>query len=445
MQGGAGEIEQSECQLCGKLPPPVTTSIPIISLAIYRLGEIPSASKDNNQQRPTTQFQGLILPRNFMPKVAFRCDNHEFEVTVRNGACAMKNRTWIGLAAVVLVCAGTFFGYRKWGTSSGTSREELLALMPTDASAVFFADLDELRSAPFLAEIYASAPKPQADTDYAQFVRETGFDYERDLQRVAIATEKRGQDSTLIAIVDGKFDRQKISTYAMKNGSTVKTGGHEILSVVLSGSSKKLSFTFLRNDRIALTNDADLNVFLDAKKRIEDAAEWRTRFERLAGSPLFAVIRQDAAAGAALSAQAPGGLRSPQLSALLDQLQWITLAGRPDNDRLRVAAEGECSAETTARQLADMLNGVVILAQAGLNDAKTRQQLDPTAREAYLELLHSADISKLDRGDTKSVRVLLEITPAILDAARRAPLVNPDFAPAKPLPRKTPASRKGHT
>jgi hypothetical protein len=357
----------------------------------------------------------------------------------------MKNRMWVGLAAVMLVCAGVFFGYRKWGATSGASREELLALMPTDASAVFFADFDDLRHASFLTEIYAWAPKPQADADYAQFVKETGFDYERDLHRVALAMLKHGQDSALIAIVDGKFDRQKLSAYVVKNGSSARTGGREILSVMLSGSSKKISFTFLRNDRIALTNDADLSVFLDAKKRTEDAAEWRTRFERLAGSPVFAVIRQDAAAGAALASQAPGGLRSPQLSALLDQLQWITLAGKPDNDRLRVAAEGECSAEATARQLADMLNGVVILAQAGLNDAKTRPQLDPAAREAYLELLRSADISKLDRGDTKSVRVLLEITPAILAVARRAPLASPDSSPAKPLPGKTPASRKGHT
>jgi len=51
---------------------------------------------------------------------------------------------------------------------------------------------------------------------------------------------------------------------------------------------------------------------------------------------------------------------------LLDQLQWITLAGKPENDRLRVVAEGECTAEATARQLVDLMNGVVILAQLGL-------------------------------------------------------------------------------
>ena len=120
-------------------------------------------------------------------------------------------------------------------------------------------------------------------------------------------------------------------------------------------------------------------------------------------------------------------------------------AGKPENDRLRVVAEGECVSEATVRQLVDMLNGVVLLAQAGLNDAKTREQLDPVAREAYLELLKSADVSKMDRGDTKSVRLMFEITPKFLQAARSAPSAEPGSVPAKPLPGKATTPKKGHT
>ena len=329
----------------------------------------------------------------------------------------VKKRTYIGLvAAVVVLGAAVFFGYRRWNVPNGSPREEMLALMPTDASAVFFADLGGLRQAPLIAQLYAWAPKPQADADYAQFVNETGFDFERDLERIAIAVKKRAQDYTLFAILDGNFDRQKISAYALKDGSIARTGAREIFSVPISGTTRKISFAFLKNGRIALTNDPNLALFLDAKRRSEGVAEWRARFQRLAGSTVFAVVRQDAALGSALSAQAPGGYRSPQLSALLDQLQWVTLAGKPENDRLRIVAEGECTAEATARQLADVLNGVVIIAESGLNDARTRRGLDPAMREAYLELLKGADVSKLDRGDTKSVRLILEITPNLLEA-----------------------------
>src|SRR5712692_3952456 len=390
---------------------------------------------------PEAHFRCRIL----MPRSPFQWDNRSSGTTRAGGAEAMKKRTWIGLTAVIVVLGvAAFFGVRKWSVQRVSPREEALALMPVDVSAVLFADFGELRQAPFIAQLYAWAPKPQADVDYAQFVKETGFDYERDIDRVAIALEKRGQDSAVFAVVDGKFDRQKISSFAKKDGTSVTTGGREIFSVPAGGTANRISFVFLRNDRIALTNDSNLAVFLDAKKTPEDVAEWRVRFERLAGSPVFAVIRQDAALGAALAAQAPGGLRSPQLSTLLDQLQWLTLAGKPENDGLRVVAEGECTGDATARQLADVLNGVVILAEGGLNDAKTRQQLDPALREAYLELLKNTDVSKIDRGDSKSVRLVFEITPAFLEAAHKAAPAVPDSAQSKPLLRNTPSTRKGH-
>ena len=354
----------------------------------------------------------------------------------------MKKQHGIIVLAGVLLSAAVFLGYQRWGARSGAPREELLALLPSDASAVIFLDLDELRRAAFIARLYSWAPKPQSDADYTQFLKDTGFDYERDLHRLAIAT-KRGQDSIFFAIAEGKFDRAKLSTYASKFGALAKNGGREIYSVPVGGTSKKISFAFLKNDRIVLTDGTDISVFLNENNHKKDEAEWRMRFERLAGSPIFAVIRQDAGAGSALAAQAPGGLRSPQLSTLLDQLQWITLAGKPDNELLRVVAEGECATDATVRQLADLLNGVVILAQAGLNDSKTRQQLDPTAREAYLELLKSADVSKIDRGDTKSVRLVLEITPKFLAAARTPTPALPEATPSKPVPQRGSPQKKG--
>lgn len=364
---------------------------------------------------------------------------------VASEARAMKKQTriWLAFAAAILIIAA-FFVFRKWNPQSRSAREEMLSLMPDDASAVLFVDFAELRHAPFIAQLYAWTPQPQSDPEYAQFVKDTGFDYERDIDRVAIAVEKRGQDSALFAVADGRFDRQKISTFALKDGTAVKTAGREIFSVPSSGTAKKISFMFLQNDRIALTNDSNLAVFLDAQKHPKDAAEWRTRFERLAGSPMFAVIKQDSL-GSTFAARAPGGLRSPQLSTLLDQLQWITIAGKPDNDRLRVVAEGECLADATVRQLADVMNGVLILAEGGLNDAKTRQQLDPAMRDAYLDLLKSADVSKIDRGDSKSVRLVFDLTSGFLEAARKAPSVAPGTTPSKPLVRKAPPSRKGRT
>jgi hypothetical protein len=361
----------------------------------------------------------------------------------------MSKRTRIALAAVVVVTlsAATFFGYRKWSVRKKSTRDEVLAVLPAEASAVLFADFGEFRQAPFVAQLYAWTPKPQIEPEYAQFVKETGFDYEKDLDRIAIAIFKNAIHNTFLAVVKGRFDQKRISEYALQRGKSYVTEDNRTVFFMPSGEgSLRLSFMFLRNDLFIITND-DLSPekLHDVLHSDAGRPEWHTRFERLAGSPIFAVIKQNAALGTTLAARTPSGLRSPQLSTLLDQLQWITLAGKPDNDRLRVVAEGECSGEATVRQLADVMNGVLMLAEGGLNDAKTRRQLDPAMREAYLELLKSADVSKIDRGDSKSVRLVFDITPAFLEAARKAPPAMPEPAPSQPLPRKTPAARKGRT
>ncbi|MFY9645735.1 MAG: hypothetical protein WAK29_11190, partial [Terriglobales bacterium] len=153
--------------------------------------------------------------------------------------------------------------------------------------------------------------------------------------------------------------------------------------------------------------------------------DWNEHFLRLAGTPLFALFRQDSQLLSALSQQAPGGLQSPQLATLIGQLQWVSLGAKPEGDQMRVVVDGECTSETAIKQLNDMLGGLLILAQAGLDDPKARTKLDPQTRAAYLGLLKSAEVQKLDRGTSKSVRLIIEITPQLLQAAHATEAANP--------------------
>jgi hypothetical protein len=349
----------------------------------------------------------------------------------------MNKRRLAGtILAAILVGAIALYGYQRWRGSEDSARNDLLAQMPADASAVLYIDLDALRQSPFLAELYKWAPQTKADADYSQFVQSTGFNYESDLNRASIALLKHGQETTLFAVADGRFDRKKIAVYASQTGTTENRSGGEILSVPLSGSIRRITFTFLRKDRIALTNGATLDALLSPLHADSDSLAWRERFRRLGGSPLFAVVRQDAAAGSALSAQAAGGLQSPQLTALIDQLQWITFAGKPEADHLRVVLEGEGGADAPTRQLSEVINGLLVLAQAGLSDRKVRQELQPEVRESYLEMLKSADVSQIDRGETKSVRLMFDLTPKFLETARTAMPIAPAVPQSKPQPNK---------
>lgn len=347
----------------------------------------------------------------------------------------MPNRKWLpGLFVVLAISlAATFFYFHYRSYDPLAVRNEMLAQMPANGNAVVFLDLAALRSSPFLAQLFAWAPRPAPDADYAQFVQATGFNYERDLDRVALGVFRAADRSSILVIADGRFDRQKISEYLQRSGKPAMRNGATVFPIAPSGTTGASFLTFLSKDRIAWTNDPSAAALFARPDPF--AAEWRERFGRLAGTPVFAVIRQDSGAVAALAQQAPGGFRSPQLAALLAQLQWISIGAKPDGNLLRVVADGECESEVTMRQLSEFLNGILLLAVGGLNGADTRKKLDPQLREGYLELLQSAEVQKVDRGTSKSVRVVFDVTPKLLQAVRAA---------ETPIGPPTPPAAAGH-
>ena len=332
-----------------------------------------------------------------------------------------KSRKIIFALFILFVAAGLAFFYHPWrGSDPQSLRAQMLNLLPADSSAVIFLDLDQFRTTPFLAQLLQWAPQAPTDEEYKQFVQASDFDYERDLDRLAISISKKAGGESIFGIADGRFDRKKIEDYALKNGKQLGNSSNRVFAVALNNSPRTLFFTFLNNSRIAWTDDSAAESESSTAPRIHIDSDWQEHFSRLAGTPLFAVFKQDSGALAGLSQQAPGGFRSPRLAELLAELRWISLGGKPEGNILRVVAEGECPSDNTARQLNDFLGGIVLLAQAGLNSPKASKQLDPALRDAYLELLRSVEVKKIDRGDIKSVRAVFYITPKLLQAAGAA-------------------------
>jgi hypothetical protein len=320
---------------------------------------------------------------------------------------------------IAALLAGLVVGWHFLCNPQIASREQLLQFIPADSTAVVFLDLDEFRQSPFLARMYSWAPHPNEDSEYAQFVRDTGFSYERNLTAAVVAISNHGATTNLFVVADGKFDRKKIEAFLNRTSASTQQGKLKVFLIHdASAHDKPVWLAFLSEERIAMTDAPDLAALLSSAANNAGRAEWNSRFARLAGTPLFMVVRQDPEFQKTLNSAAPGGLNSPQLAALLDQLQWISIAAKPEGDQLRTVAEGECLSEVATSQLRDMLQGILLLAQNGLNDPKLRQQMNPQEREAYLEILKGADVQKIDRGDWKTVRVALSITPKFLDLAR---------------------------
>src|ERR1700739_2230698 len=334
------------------------------------------------------------------------------------------------ILAVVVVPAWVYF--QTYKHDSQTARGQLRVHLRADCTSVVYVDFGELRGSAFLNQILALAPKPEAEEEYAKFVQATGFDYERDLDRVGISFGGSAQSPKTMAVAEGRFDRKKIESYSAHFGTLKTANGKTIYAVNLNNPPRTAYFTFLRNDQVAICNDA--SCFFQASGKSLNSEEWREHFLRMAGTPLFAVMRQDSQLRTELPQRAPGGYRSPQLATLLGQLQWVSVGAKPEGDQLRVVADGETSNDTVIRQLNDMFGGLLIMAQAGLDDPKSRKQLDPKLRDAYAGLLKSADVQQLDRGTSKSVRLIFAITPALLESAKSASEADPPEKPSTKEP-----------
>src|ERR1700722_16448925 len=372
----------------------------------------------------------------------------------------MKKSKLVLLAVALLLAAVLIFAVLRWRNSHRLGRDEILNTLlehtPNGTIGVVYIDVAELRQSPFAQKLFAWAPKPQADPDYARFIQDTGFDYERDLDRVAYAAAKRGSQSTWFAIADGTFDRKKLTAYLVKVATVQTRNDSDIYSFAPSGAEAsrgapagaptspppQLFLSFIADGRVAATNDPDLGALLAQKNPSGDLPAWQTHFTLLAGSPVFIVMRQDTATVNSLASQAPGGLQSPELAALFAQLDWLTLAAQPQPESLRIVSEGESPSDTVAHQLSDMLNGLLILAQTGFNDPKARAQINPQARAAYLDVLKSAEITRIDRQDAKAVRVVFEVTSEFLNTATLPRPAAPQASapPATPTP---PADKSG--
>ena len=247
-----------------------------------------------------------------------------------------KKRLLIALLAIIAVIAGAFYLYRARRAASPATAAlapNILRLLPPNAPAIAYIDafaLRRLQNSPLAAILGLTQAGPQPDRDYQDFVRSTGFDYTRDLDKAAIAfwpaVSPSGDisENRVIAIADGRFDESKIKTYALRTGRVVT---HNARSIYEVPGSPPVSFEFLSSTRIALAGGPDSESFLPASTPSPVDPTMQARINRVAGAPIFAVARTDN-----LPPQFYELLRSsPQFQSLAHSVQGLALAGRPDD------------------------------------------------------------------------------------------------------------------
>ncbi len=322
-------------------------------------------------------------------------------------------RLFLALVLAVVAFAAFFYYFaRARHRTVKAPIPELILLAPPDAPCLLYADLAAFRSSPFFAQLASLAPAPAEDREYAEFVRATGFDYERDLDRVAVSVWPASPTNSAVALAEGRFDREKISHYAMRSG---KLESHNGVDVYLfpNERSKTIVFAFLAENRVVLADGPALKAVLDRRTRASLAPELRERIARVAGSAFFVVGRPDSWP----QNFSLGGWRTDQIDNLLRSVRWFTLAARPEGERVHVVVEGECDSPENARQLAGALDGLRLLAKAALDNPSTRSRLAPQAAALLDGVVRASDVSREDN----RVRVHIELTAAMLAPSPKVP------------------------
>jgi hypothetical protein len=315
----------------------------------------------------------------------------------------------VALIAAMLLAYG---GFQRDTTTHASPVPDLLSALPDGAPSLVYIDLAAVRASPFYQHRPDKGPIAIPNQDYADFMRATGFDFEKDLERVVIASwpaVSAKEPAKVVAIAEGHFDRAKIRDYALRNGKLDQQQGHEVFLFPTTGNPMSMStMTFLDDRRIALINGKSIAPLFSSHADASAGDTARDRAGRLDGAAAYVISRvppiPDNAGGAGM--QNPG---SAQFLALARSVQWITLAVRPEGENLRVSLEGECDNNTDALQLKSMLELLRVFGKAGLDSAKSKQTTDQATLAMAQTLLTNAEVTQA----AERVRILMEITPDV--------------------------------
>jgi hypothetical protein len=301
-----------------------------------------------------------------------------------------------------------------------TKTPDILTLLPANAPAIGYADVTALRSLPDLplnAALGLTKSDPHADREYRAFVRDTGFDYTRDLDKVAIAywpenvAATRGgiQQNRALSIADGRFDQQRITSYALRRGKIVKRNTQPMYEVP---GNPSVAFEFPSSTRIALASGPNADALLSGSDKSVSSARdpaMQALVRRVSGAPIFAVVRTDAIPSSFYS-----GLKNQaQLAEIVRSVKDISLAGAPMGKDLQIALDAECDSTRSALGLTVLLETSRMLGSIALTDPKIRSDLTKEQAQFLATVLRQAKVTH----DGAGVRINFTVTPEMMQLA----------------------------
>ncbi|MGA7415313.1 MAG: hypothetical protein WBW33_32875 [Bryobacteraceae bacterium] len=155
----------------------------------------------------------------------------------------MQLKPWQYLTVVILIACGAvaaLYYYRKVTTETPG---QMVSILPRQDASVFYVNVGAIRDSGLLSDV--SGPRVTEEPEYKDFVAQTNFDYQSDLDQLAGATT--GAETYLL--LAGRFDWKKLNQYARSHGGRCLQG---VCSLPASRPNHWISFMPLRSNLMGL-------------------------------------------------------------------------------------------------------------------------------------------------------------------------------------------------
>jgi hypothetical protein len=176
-------------------------------------------------------------------RAAQRGDDFPFCLVARVRAlCAIRLKPWVSLILLATATVAVVFSVDFYRHRFVRSDAQMFDYLPQSGASLFYANLATLRRSGMLKLLAGEQPE---EADYRDFVRQTQFDYSRDINAMAGAVSD--QQTSIIA--RGRFDWGKLLQYARANGGSCEG---ELCSVPSTKPGRWTSFLPIQSDVIGL-------------------------------------------------------------------------------------------------------------------------------------------------------------------------------------------------
>ena len=297
---------------------------------------------------------------------------------------ARNKRVLLSLVAVAAVAAAVVLLV----LARRNAAPEAARLLP-ECDAVVYLDLGNIHR----LTSFSRVPGPKHEPEYEDFIRATGFDFERDLHEAAMAVHlpKPGTTGTAqnryTEILVGQFDRQKIEAYLKKISRSVEVyQGTEIYTIPVE--QRQVRVAILAVDRVGISNADDPEV-------------------------IHGVV--DRAKHLALPVRGPSLLAQYYRHVPLASLAWMIAAIPPASDSRRASSsypipggfDALLPANSTIIASIRYLGAVHAKAEFLLGSEQRAQQFASQAN-AFLELFKSIEVNIPHSGNDPDVKTVFD-------------------------------------